>query len=77
MPLVEVTYAPDIAESMLRELGAVLPHLVSEASGPQPGSARSASTYRSRWLRGRRVSESHRPPRSARGCGRPLPFRHG
>ncbi|MER0478269.1 hypothetical protein ABR737_07945 [Streptomyces sp. Edi2] len=31
MPLVEVTYAPGVAESKLRELGSVLPHLVSEA----------------------------------------------
>ncbi|WP_280400567.1 hypothetical protein [Nocardia carnea] len=31
MPLVEVTYAPDIAEPVLRELASVLPHLVSEA----------------------------------------------
>ncbi|WP_336054434.1 hypothetical protein [Streptomyces sp. CA2R101] len=31
MPLVEVTYAPGVAESELRELGAALPHLVSEA----------------------------------------------
>ncbi|ONM47244.1 hypothetical protein [Nocardia donostiensis] len=31
MPLVEVTYAPVVTESVLRELGAVLPHLVSEA----------------------------------------------
>ncbi|MFG2093998.1 hypothetical protein [Streptomyces sp. NPDC048612] len=31
MPLVEVTYAPGVAESKLRELGAVLPHLVSKA----------------------------------------------
>ncbi|MFC4330629.1 hypothetical protein ACFPC0_23155 [Streptomyces andamanensis] len=31
MPLVEVTYAPDVPESTLRELGAVLPHLVSQA----------------------------------------------
>ncbi|MBF6349314.1 MULTISPECIES: hypothetical protein [Nocardia] len=31
MPIVEVTYAPDLAESTLRELGAALPHLVSEA----------------------------------------------
>ncbi|WP_205740345.1 hypothetical protein [Haloactinopolyspora alba] len=26
-----MTYAPDVAESTLRELGSVLPHLVSEA----------------------------------------------
>ncbi|MFC8710860.1 hypothetical protein ACFUCQ_13170 [Streptomyces sp. NPDC057197] len=31
MPLVEVTYGPDVPESTLRELGAVLPHLVSLA----------------------------------------------
>ncbi|MCQ6247504.1 hypothetical protein HUF15_35595 [Streptomyces samsunensis] len=31
MPLVEVTYAPGVAESQLRELGSVLPHLVSKA----------------------------------------------
>ncbi|MFF8788012.1 hypothetical protein [Streptomyces sp. NPDC015125] len=31
MPLVEVTYVPGVAESKLRELGSVLPHLVSEA----------------------------------------------
>ncbi|WP_369213269.1 hypothetical protein [Streptomyces flavofungini] len=31
MPLVEVTHAPDVAESKLRELGSVLPHLVSLA----------------------------------------------
>nr|BFD88075.1 hypothetical protein StreXyl84_74760 [Streptomyces sp. Xyl84] len=31
MPLVEVTCAPDVAESKLRELGAMLPHLVSKA----------------------------------------------
>ncbi|MFG2226266.1 hypothetical protein [Streptomyces sp. NPDC048644] len=31
MPLIEVTYAPTVAEPQLRELGSVLPHLVSEA----------------------------------------------
>ncbi|MGV9851464.1 hypothetical protein ACWDWU_22235 [Streptomyces sp. NPDC003442] len=31
MPLVEVTYAPGVAESELRELGSALPHLVSKA----------------------------------------------
>ncbi|MCK2241750.1 MULTISPECIES: hypothetical protein [unclassified Crossiella] len=31
MPLVEVTYAPEIGEPKLRELGSVLPHLVSLA----------------------------------------------
>ncbi|MCW7984705.1 hypothetical protein RB199_18135 [Streptomyces libani] len=31
MPLVEVTCAPGVAESKLRELGALLPHLVSKA----------------------------------------------
>ncbi|MGP3976908.1 hypothetical protein ACTWQF_23425 [Streptomyces sp. 8N114] len=31
MPLVEVTYAPDVPEATLRELGSVLPHLVSVA----------------------------------------------
>ncbi|KUF16759.1 hypothetical protein [Streptomyces silvensis] len=31
MPLVEVTHAPDVADSTLRELGSVLPHLVSVA----------------------------------------------
>lgn len=31
MPLVEVTHATHVAESKLRELGAVLPHLVSKA----------------------------------------------
>ncbi|MFH8370544.1 hypothetical protein [Streptomyces sp. NPDC018031] len=31
MPLVEVTHAPHVAESTLRELGSVLPHLVSLA----------------------------------------------
>ncbi|MEU5088397.1 hypothetical protein [Streptomyces sp. NPDC021356] len=31
MPLVEVTHAPAVAESKLRELGEVLPHLVSKA----------------------------------------------
>ncbi|WP_030613821.1 hypothetical protein [Streptomyces sclerotialus] len=31
MPLVEVTYAPHVPEATLRELGAVLPHLVSVA----------------------------------------------
>ncbi|WHX17217.1 hypothetical protein QFW82_09175 [Streptomyces malaysiensis subsp. malaysiensis] len=31
MPLVEVTYAPGVAESQLRELGSVLAHLVSKA----------------------------------------------
>ncbi|MFD0890303.1 hypothetical protein ACFQ08_37660 [Streptosporangium algeriense] len=31
MPLVEVTYRPDVAEARLRELGEVLPHLVSVA----------------------------------------------
>ncbi|MFW5420371.1 hypothetical protein J0910_27515 [Nocardiopsis sp. CNT-189] len=31
MPIVEVTHAPGVAESELRELGSVLPHLVSKA----------------------------------------------
>ncbi|ROZ48954.1 hypothetical protein EEB13_03020 [Rhodococcus sp. WS3] len=31
MPLVEVTYAPSVPETMLRELASVLPHLVSVA----------------------------------------------
>jgi hypothetical protein len=31
MPLVEVTYAPDVPEQTLRDLGEVLPHLVSVA----------------------------------------------
>ncbi|MCQ8194313.1 hypothetical protein [Streptomyces rugosispiralis] len=31
MPLVEVTYAPTVPEPQLRELGSVLPHLVSLA----------------------------------------------
>ncbi|MGW8376962.1 hypothetical protein [Streptomyces sp. ODS28] len=31
MPLVEVTHAPDVPEPVLRELAAVLPHLVSLA----------------------------------------------
>ncbi|MFE4515875.1 hypothetical protein ACFRMQ_16985 [Kitasatospora sp. NPDC056783] len=31
MPLVDVTYAPTVPESSLRELGSVLPHLVSLA----------------------------------------------
>lgn len=31
MPLVEITYAPHVAESTLRELGSVLPRLVSLA----------------------------------------------
>ncbi|MCO1580320.1 hypothetical protein M8C13_31640 [Crossiella sp. SN42] len=31
MPLVEVIHAPQVAESLLRELGSVLPHLVSVA----------------------------------------------
>jgi hypothetical protein len=31
MPLVEVTYAPHVAESVLREPGEALPHLVSLA----------------------------------------------
>ncbi|MFI7291952.1 hypothetical protein ACIBRY_35745 [Streptomyces anulatus] len=31
MPLVEVTYAPTVPEDRLRELGSVLPHLVSLA----------------------------------------------
>ncbi|POX38068.1 hypothetical protein C3486_25110 [Streptomyces sp. Ru73] len=31
MPLVEVTHAPHVPEATLRELGAVLPHLVSLA----------------------------------------------
>lgn len=31
MPLVEVTYAPTVPETLLRELGSVLPHLVSLA----------------------------------------------
>ncbi|MFF4413010.1 hypothetical protein ACFYY8_10800 [Streptosporangium sp. NPDC001559] len=31
MPLVEITHRPDIAETKLRELGEVLPHLVSVA----------------------------------------------
>lgn len=31
MPLVEVTYSPAVPEDVLRELGAVLPHLVSLA----------------------------------------------
>lgn len=31
MPLAEVTYAPGVAESKLRELGSALPHLVSKA----------------------------------------------
>ncbi|MEW2287301.1 hypothetical protein [Streptomyces sp. NPDC047841] len=31
MPLVEVTYAPTVPEHQLRELGSVLPHLVSLA----------------------------------------------
>ncbi|MGV2921056.1 hypothetical protein [Streptomyces alfalfae] len=31
MPLVEVTHAPDVPASQLRELGSVLPHLVSVA----------------------------------------------
>ncbi|BDH13828.1 MULTISPECIES: hypothetical protein [Streptomyces] len=31
MPLVEVTYAPGVDEPKLRELGSVLPHLVSQA----------------------------------------------
>ncbi|UGT41629.1 hypothetical protein LTV02_37900 [Nocardia yamanashiensis] len=31
MPLVEVTYAPRVAESVLRELGEKLPHLISLA----------------------------------------------
>ncbi|MEV7792781.1 hypothetical protein [Streptomyces sp. NPDC087512] len=31
MPLVEITYAPHVPETTLRELGAVLPHLVSLA----------------------------------------------
>ncbi|MFD0163230.1 hypothetical protein ACFVJH_03615 [Streptomyces decoyicus] len=31
MPLVEVTHAPGVAESKLREVGSVLPHLVSKA----------------------------------------------
>ncbi|MFJ9693895.1 hypothetical protein [Kitasatospora sp. NPDC101183] len=31
MPLVDVTYAPTVPEAVLRELGAVLPHLVSLA----------------------------------------------
>ncbi|MGI5466773.1 hypothetical protein [Streptomyces sp. CA-132043] len=31
MPLIEVTYAPHVPEETLRELAAVLPHLVSEA----------------------------------------------
>ncbi|MET8983599.1 hypothetical protein ABZX85_49370 [Streptomyces sp. NPDC004539] len=31
MPLVEITYAPHVAPEVLRELGDVLPHLVSVA----------------------------------------------
>lgn len=31
MPLVEITYAPRVTEKTLRELGSVLPHLVSLA----------------------------------------------
>ncbi|MFF9077424.1 hypothetical protein ACF1BP_36840 [Streptomyces sp. NPDC014735] len=31
MPLVEVTYAPTVPEPRLRELGSMLPHLVSLA----------------------------------------------
>lgn len=31
MPLVEVTYAPDVAEPTLHQLASVLPHLVSVA----------------------------------------------
>ncbi|EFL34014.1 predicted protein [Streptomyces viridochromogenes DSM 40736] len=31
MPLVEITYAPHVPEATLRELGSVLPHLVSLA----------------------------------------------
>ncbi|MFG3621489.1 hypothetical protein [Nocardia sp. NPDC047654] len=31
MPLVEVTHAPSVAEDTIRELGSVLPHLVSMA----------------------------------------------
>ncbi|NUW37489.1 hypothetical protein HTZ77_39735 [Nonomuraea sp. SMC257] len=31
MPLVEITYAPHVAESTLRELASALPHLVSKA----------------------------------------------
>lgn len=31
MPLVEVTYSPTVPEAQLRELGSVLPHLVSLA----------------------------------------------
>ncbi|MFE6614378.1 hypothetical protein [Amycolatopsis sp. NPDC057786] len=31
MPLVEITYAPHLPEAKLRELGSVLPHLVSVA----------------------------------------------
>ena len=31
MPLVEITYAPHVAPATLRELGRVLPHLVSVA----------------------------------------------
>ncbi|MEU7582762.1 hypothetical protein AB0B50_34875 [Streptomyces sp. NPDC041068] len=31
MPLVEITYAPEVPEATLRELGSVLPHLVSKA----------------------------------------------
>ncbi|MBB4913594.1 hypothetical protein [Streptosporangium saharense] len=31
MPLVEVTHGPDVTEAKLRELGTVLPHLVSLA----------------------------------------------
>ncbi|MFJ2766304.1 hypothetical protein [Streptomyces sp. NPDC087300] len=31
MPLVEITYAPHVAETTLRELGSSLPHLVSLA----------------------------------------------
>ncbi|MFJ4191833.1 hypothetical protein [Kitasatospora sp. NPDC089509] len=31
MPLVDVTHAPTVPEALLRELGAVLPHLVSLA----------------------------------------------
>ncbi|MFE0172201.1 hypothetical protein ACFWZ2_07770 [Streptomyces sp. NPDC059002] len=31
MPLVEITYAPQVADDTLRQLGSVLPHLVSVA----------------------------------------------
>lgn len=31
MPIIDVTYAPEISKAMLHELGSLLPHLVSRA----------------------------------------------